>query len=537
MHTWKQTARNLVTSVVEKPLMIMLFRLKKVFAAGLCAVLALSSASPVKADALGDIGLTQLLAEFGNGLNGDGIIVGMVEAYSDYNFHFDPQPTNWNNTPVWFFNVHQGTPETSPGASAPYTSDPDTNASLYQHDSNQDSNHAPGVAWNYASVASGVDKVEVIQADYFINQLLTARDGAEWQPVTIDSRVVSQSYVSLSQSDETELKLLFDAYANANGTFFVNGVNNESASANSYAPGTMYNGITVGNKNGSNSLGVHLVAPQDTSSNATPMVAGAAAVLLQAAEQNFGTNSGAADPGAADNRVLKALLINGANKGAIQGGWGSGGMLSNGLDQRYGAGMLNVYSSYKTLTAGRLVTSTTGSPVLQTKTTGWDLQTLTAGASNSYFFEVPSGSVAANTITATLTWNSITTDVAYASVPESFTGDNHISDFNLGLWYLDETNGWELVTEIDAFDLDPGAPDTYYLLGNVAHLYLTDLEAGTYELRVTLEGVGENNTTDADTYAIAYALNQVPEPSTSVLVCLGTVLTVLHRKRNRRQLQ
>ena len=120
-------------------------------------------------------------------------------------------------------------------------------------------------------------------------------------------------------------------------------------------PATCYNGIGVGAYGGSSSIGPTLdngrakpdiTAPGlRTTSFSTPQVAGAAAVLMQAGLRGDGggdTNS------AADIRTVKALLLNGAIKPAD---WTN--HAASPLDTRYGAGVLNVFNSYKQLAGGK----------------------------------------------------------------------------------------------------------------------------------------------------------------------------------------
>lgn len=88
------------------------------------------------------------------------------------------------------------------------------------------------------------------------------------------------------------------------------------------------------------------------SSFAAPQVAGVAALLIDAARQNDIKQ-------AEDDRLVKALLLNGANK--LQG-WHKGKCTPEDdhhvpLDYRQGAGLVNAWNSYEQLAGGRLVSS------------------------------------------------------------------------------------------------------------------------------------------------------------------------------------
>ena len=88
-----------------------------------------------------------------------------------------------------------------------------------------------------------------------------------------------------------------------------------------------------------------ITAPASATSFSTPLVTGAAAVLMQAGLRGDG---GGNTNAAADIRTVKALLLNGAVKPAD---WTNNP--PSPLDPRYGAGMLNVFNSYEQLAGGK----------------------------------------------------------------------------------------------------------------------------------------------------------------------------------------
>ena len=156
-----------------------------------------------------------------------------------------------------------------------------------------------------------------------------------------------------------------------------------------------------------------LVAPHFCcSSFSTPQVAGAGALLLQAAAQED------AGPGtselATNASVIKALLLNGAVK---MTNWTNG--FRRPLDARYGAGLLNIYNSDLQLRGGRHVAVATNGvplndahpPVTDTNNVaarrGWDFARLESASNQDrvahYFFDLPAA-VGAHSATATLVW-------------------------------------------------------------------------------------------------------------------------------------
>ena len=246
-----------------------------------------------------------------------------------------------------------------------------------------------------------------------------------------------------------------------------------------------------------------LTAPADATSDSTPLVAGAAAILLQAGLRGDGgsdTNS------AADARTLKALLLNGAIKPAD---WTNGSAVP--LDQRYGAGILNVFESYKQLAGGKhafIATSSvavgaahppTGSTNNLSSLFGWDLDTATSSSTNDavnhYYFNLPGGnSNGAFTATATLVWNRQQNKTA-------------INEVDLYLYGTAATN--LLARSSNSID-------------NVKQIFIPQLAPGRYDLQVLKKGgSGANFVSASITYALAFEFFNVT---------LGTA----HLRRQRR---
>jgi len=229
---------------------------------------------------------------------------------------------------------------------------------------------------------------------------------------------------------------------------------------------------------------------------------GSAAVLLQAAERGDGgtpTNS------AADMRTLKALLLNGAVK---QTDWTNGP--SAPLDARFGAGMLNLYNSYRQLAGGRQTNfvSTTVSvnsahpPTTATNTiaalSGWSFATNTSSSANDainhYCFNVTNGSAKTVFLTAaTLVWNR-----RYGTA-----GIN-----NLRLYLYNTANSNLVACSTSAVD-------------NVQHIWLKSLAPGRYDLQVWK--AGGSTVTTAEPYALAFAFMPTP---TLTMGKSGTNVTV-----------
>jgi len=232
------------------------------------------------------------------------------------------------------------------------------------------------------------------------------------------------------------------------------------------------------------------VAPAGETSYSTPLVAGAAAVLIQAGLRGDGgsdTNS------AVTMATLKALLINGAVKPA---GWANPG--PSPLDPNYGAGVLNVFNSYKQLAGGKHSYSVagtvalgaahppTGSGVTVGGVSGWDYNTNTSSSTadgvNHYYFNVTNGTPGAGfTATATLAWN---------------RHQNETAINNLELFLYNTANSNLVAASVSMVD-------------NVQHVWVPRLPAGRYDLQVWKAG-GASEVTTAEPYALAFEFFAMP---------------------------
>ncbi len=255
-------------------------------------------------------------------------------------------------------------------------------ATTFPNSVGAESGHATGVDIEFYGIPGGVapqvNLVDNYEAGFFHNSIIS-----HGTPV-IAAPVVNQSWIfsNLTPADQTAVEQNYDNYAARNNTLFVSGVGN-IGSVN--PPATCYNGVGVGAYGGSSSVGPtpdgrskpDLTAPASETSFSTPYVAGAAAVLLQAANRGDG---GPDSTAAGDLRTLKALLLNGALKPA---GWTNGP--STPLDARYGAGVLNLFNSWRQMAGGQHpFIESTSSPTPPDASTnnepalvGWDLNHIT----------------------------------------------------------------------------------------------------------------------------------------------------------------
>ena len=444
----------------------------------------------VRAQNLDAIGVTVLRAVTTN-LNGAGIRVAQAEA-------------PFNTSPPFNFEVTPGNSLVQqPVGLFTYISDLGF-STTFPNSVGIDSGHADQVAGIYYGtpdgVATNVLHVDNFEADYFYNSIISATS-----PANVNDPVVNQSFIfcnsdysHYSVADEQLVNSQYDDYAAQYKTLFVSGAGNGGPTNQSrvYPAATCYNGLGVAAYGGSSCVGPTLdngrckpdiTAPASVTSYSTPQVAGTAAELMQAGLRGDG---GSDTNAATDIRTVKALLLNGAVKPAD---WTN--TAPSPLDYRYGAGVLDVFNSYKQLAGGKhgFIVSTTGStggahpPNGATGTvgvlSGWDLNTNTSGkfpsqfdAVNHYYLNV-TNSVSNATFTATMTlvWNRQQNQTA-------------INDLNLFLYNCANSNLVACSTS---------------LVDNVEHIFAPMLPPGRYDLQIWKAG-GSGIVSASVTYALAW---------------------------------
>jgi sugar lactone lactonase YvrE len=257
-----------------------------------------------------------------------------------------------------------------------------------------------------------------------------------------------------------------DGYVN------VAAVNNGSGTTIPQLLGNSYNSIVVGLTNGNSSLGgstldvtgrsvIGISVPETFTSNASPVVAAAAAMLVEAA-----TDAG--DVHAQKSEMIKAFLLGGATKTEFDLTGSTPSTLDDWthtstqpLDLRHGAGELNVFNSYNLFAAGE---QEGGSGTL-VKTTGWDFDTIGAGGQNDYYFNILDGQTATE-LSIFSTWNRHITATPNGGNPMNLSST--MANVNLRLY---EVGGGLVAQSVSTID-------------NVELLYLPTLEAGSYRIEV-----------------------------------------------------
>jgi hypothetical protein len=261
----------------------------------------------------------------------------------------------------------------------------------------------------------------------------------------------------------------------------------------------LYGGTTGGNAAGLPQAGTSSYSTSlSGTSFATPIVAAAAALLVDAAKDQFPAN-----PLATDGRVLKAILMNSADKTV---GWTNNTSLVNGvlvttqaLDLNAGAGRVDAGAAYAQLTNGTADLPGLGGGAVQPA--GWDFGAVAAAPGSFTDYALTGSLLAGSRFSATLAW--------YANGTLDLTDESgdYGSFFNLDLELFLET---------------PGSPnmliaESATLYDSSEQIYVSLPTSGSYVLRVVDEGALWNFTGDTSVdYGLAWSGTStiaVPEPA------------------------
>lgn len=225
---------------------------------------------------LEDIGLPDLRARDPS-LNGAGETVAQVEAQQKDTDNWQTDPANVG-LPADRFTYY------STAFAYPEGGD---------FDSSRESGHANTVGGRYFAVPSGtdgkdgvapgVDTIQVFEAGYYYNSLISL-------DTDTGASVVNQSFVFNSQDNAVDRN--YDDLAASRNILYCNGINTNQTPATIPSPASMFNGITVGaidratDPLSDGRSKPDIVAPGSSASSfTTPLVAGAAALLFQSAKR------------------------------------------------------------------------------------------------------------------------------------------------------------------------------------------------------------------------------------------------------------
>ncbi len=348
------------------------------------------------------------------------------------------------------------------------------------------SSHASRVGFRMygsRSMATGLGQsanpITAYEAGDFLFNQTNLGDGSDPEPFNFDvsnhSYILYQSQAPfLEEDDALAINLLqrLDFMADQNESTMCVGVNNGSATAVPEYLAFMYNAISVGLSCGDHSSGVTslygtgrtkpdivapVLAPDDFTSFSTPMVTASAAILHEAGSGTDATKT----------ETIRALLLSGATKDEFTD-WDR--TTTRPLDEVFGAGELNILNSYVSLQGGEFDGST-GEPTSSVGLNGWDYESqIVAGNDLFYQFDVTKGTKL-DQLSIVLCWNMEIIDQASSS--NQFNPTENLGDLNLDFY---DSSGSFLGSLLD---------ESKSAVDNVEHIYLQDLPAGTYHLKVS----------------------------------------------------
>ena len=317
-----------------------------------------------------------------------------------------------------------------------------------------------------------------------------------------------------SQSDAENVLQRLDYSINEGNTTTVVGSSNSRDEALPAGLVQAYNTINVGvtdrthgsgptTINGIGRSSIHLVTDETTTSGATAVISGFAAILHQTGR---GTD-------AVRQEVIKATLLAGATKDVFSGDWNR--TPTQPLDLEVGAGQANILNSYRIQNAGEINGTTEIGGNITTDFNGWEYDAnLLAGDERFYEFVVADDELIEE-LSIALTWNLNVVDSNPS--PFFFTPSTELADLSLELF--DSSN-----TLVDFSD----SP-----VDNLEHIYFENLASGTYRLRVSNNSPDGVNTDFGLAFrsTVVPVATSVPEPSSTALAALIAGVLITRRRK------
>lgn len=472
-----------------------------------------------QADYRTDVGYARLASELGNGLpTGASVKVTQVEASASSDpshpiFAPDPGAASLLEKSFSYPGLSCATPPCVP---------------------TEFSAHALGSADRFygttLSMTPGITNIHSYEVNQWIPTLIKANGSAS----TSDRRIANHSWAGsgMTPTDSANILRLIDRQVERNEYIQV-------TAAASPLLADAYNDISVGISAGiptqSHAIDsvynaqrpiVDLVAPADVLSSATPIVASAAALLVDVGHSgglnlSKGSKTVTPDSGtpftvynAERSETIKAALLAGADRetqntttyGDITDYRAVTHQTANGLDDRYGAGQLNIENSYRIIAAGEQ--DSLEDDVAQLGAIGM------AGFDYNDSFVVPSGSnnIAQYTFTASL--NETLSAALVWNLTIDNTGSMTPTLRHLGLSLVDTTNNHETVASSTS------------LVDNTQNLFWKDLVGGhQYQLQVSSLESGHLS----GDYALAWqrSVSATPVPIPAAFWLFGSAIATL----------
>lgn len=324
--------------------------------------------------------------------------------------------------------------------------------------------------------------VHCYQADRWLGSDFI-RLGREDLPMVETGSVGNHSWIAgvgpdFSAAEANEALQRLDRVVADSNHLAVVGLNNGAGSSVPALLASAFNVISVGRTDGGHSTGTtpmevdgpgrvkpELVAPMTATSWSTAVVSSCAAVLVE--------TGGQISPQAQRSEVVRAVLLAGARKSPFPGWTNSA---TRPLDTHFGAGEVNLWRSYRILTAGEAAEGA----AVPAERSGWHFSSALAGGSTrQYPVRIPEGCVGRE-VSVALVWNREieTTPASLWIAPTP-----HLANLDLRLATLPPAGS---PSEVARSESGAGGSPEHPL----EHVYTRDLPAGSYTLQVTNQAGG-----------------------------------------------
>ena len=333
-------------------------------------------------------------------------------------------------------------------------------------------------------MASGVSRVLAFEASHWLGLGFLNGTGPT-APANSIAKVQNHSWIGGIERANVALRKL-DAAIDSQGLVVCVGVNNGPGPLDAPLLAHSFNAIVCGRADGEHRSGPtrvgcdrpgrekpDLVAPAEATSFATPLVAGACALLVETARTRFPELADAERP-----EVIKAVLMAGAahrpewsNHAASSGPLR--GSTTRPLDAVWGADTLDIDHAHWILAGGEQegASDARGAPLVSSQ--GWELTPVASQASRAWRLRVDAR---AEQLSVVASWN--------RQAFGQFTGWGS-PNFDLELWRVGADGGLQsLVGESARARFAGGNVASSSVVDNVEHLFVRGLEPGEYVLEV-----------------------------------------------------
>lgn len=394
------------------------------------------------------------------------------------------------------------------------------------------SGHATSVGGRFygtGGFSNGITEIASYEAGDWLTGLHTDTAGSPFNA----SRIANHSWIATRDpnTDFGTVLRLVDRQVHVNEFIQVAAMNNRISDAPLL--GSAFNVIAVGRTDAEHDFGSDpvdtvygggrtrpdLVVPQTTTSAATPLVASAAAVLVETGHKggsNLSTGATTIDGvgivyNAERSETVKAALMAGADRftantsstANIADYRAAGHQTANGLDDRFGAGQLNILHSYEIIAGGEQNSLEDGGSPGGIRAAGFDYDNAFGGLASNLTATYQITALADLKLTASLVWN--------LGVANDSSLDTTWYDLDLELF--DSSLNQQLAVSTSSVD-------------NSEHIWIDLLAGHNYELRVKS---AETNRFSWD-YALAWhlvPLQAAPVPLPGAASLFLTAITAL----------